>query len=152
MLLWSPGRHDQVACDFSSIISPHMFRTFFIPEIEQEGGWCEYGTYHLDGPAAMRNTLDTLLTIEQIDTIEWTPGENLAPTFSTQYIPAYQKIQVAGKRLFLLVEPHEIEPLLQVLSPKGLFLSTHVDSEEEADDLLRKVATWSATGSTFSMR
>ena len=31
--LWAPGRHDQVACDFSTLLSPAMFREFFIPEI-----------------------------------------------------------------------------------------------------------------------
>ncbi len=144
MLLWAPGRISQLACDFSSILSPRMFRQFFIPEVRREGDWCEYGTYHLDGPPAMKSTLDTLLGVEQIDTIQWTPGENLPPTFSPQYIPAYQKIQAAGKRLFLLVEPHEIEPLLAELSPRGLMLRTRVDSEEEGQKLLTQAADWSA--------
>jgi len=149
MLLWSPGRHSQLACDFASIISPSMYRNFFIPEVKQKGDWCKYGTYHLDGPAAMISTLDILLEIEQIDNIQWTPGENLAPTYSPQYIPAYKKIQAAGKRLYLLVEPYEIEPLLTHLSPKGLYLRTHVDSEDEANDLLRKAEAWSAGKNIF---
>lgn len=143
MLLWAPGRISQLACDFASIISPGMFRTFFVPEIEQEGNWCEHGVYHLDGPQAMRSTLDTLLHLPQIQTIQWTPGENLAPTYSPQYVPGYKKIQAAGKRLYLLVEPEEIEPLLQELSPRGLFLRTHADSEEQANDLLRSIEKWS---------
>ncbi|MBE3040030.1 MAG: hypothetical protein IMZ62_14630, partial [Chloroflexi bacterium] len=149
MLLWAPGRISQLACDFSSIISPRMFKTFFIPEVKIEGNWCEHGVYHLDGPAAMRSTLDPLLAVEQIHTIQWTPGENLAPTYSSQYIPGYQKIQAAGKRLYLLVEPHEIEPLLTELSPRGLFLRTHTDSEDEVRDLLKKVETWSTKKKLF---
>jgi len=144
MSLWSPGRHSQLACDFSSVISPKMFRDFFVPEIEKEAAWCEYATYHLDGPQAMQSHLDTLLDIQGIHNIEWTPGAGNPPTYSPQYIPQYRRIQAAGKRLYLLAEPYEIEGLLAELSPKGLFLCTHADSQEEAEALLRKVEKWSA--------
>jgi hypothetical protein len=140
MSLWAPGRHDQIACDYSSVISPAQFRRFFVPDIRRMGRWCEYGTYHLDGPAAMRNMLDTLLGLEEIDAIEFTSGAGAPPTYSPHYIPAYQRIQRAGKRLYLLVEPHEIEPLLEALSPRGLFLCTHTTGEEDADALLKQVA------------
>jgi hypothetical protein len=146
MTLWAPGRHDQIACDYSSVISPAQFRRFFVPDIRRMGQWCEYGTYHLDGPAAMRNTLDTLLGLEEIDNIEWTPGAGAPPTFSRQYIPAYQQMQRAGKRLYLLLEPYEIDPLLEVLSPRGLFLCTHVASEEDANALLKQVTRKPAGG------
>ncbi len=149
MSLWAPGKHDQMACDFSTVISPSMFRKFFVPDIVRMGNWCEHGTYHLDGPAAMKNMLDTLLTIEQIDNIEWTPGAGSPPTYSPQYIPSYQKIQHSGRRLYLLAEPHEIEPLLSHLSPKGLFLCTHADSQGEADELLAKVTKLSASKNIF---
>jgi len=149
MSLWAPGRHDQMACDFSTVISPSMFRKFFVPDIVRMGSWCEYGTYHLDGPAAMKNILDTVLTIEQIDNIEWTPGAGSPPTYSPQYIPSYQKIQKSGRRLYLLAEPHEIEPLLTDLSPQGLFLCTHADTQDEADELLKKITKWSASKNVF---
>jgi len=126
-----------------------MFREFFVSDIQRMGEWCEYGTYHLDGPAAMKNMLDTLLGIDQIDNIEWTPGAGSPPTYSPQYIPSYQKIQAAGKRLYLLAEPNEIEPLLDELSPKGLFLCTHADSQDEADELLKKIGKWSAKKTVF---
>jgi hypothetical protein len=144
--LWAPGRHDQLACDFSSVISPAMFKEFFIPEIKKEGDWCEYGTYHLDGPEAMNNHLDTLLELDQIDNIEWTPGVGSPPTLSPQYIPSYRKIQKSGKRLYLLAQPQEIEELLNELSPEGLFICTMADSEDKARDLLKKVEKWSAGG------
>ncbi len=149
MSLWSPGRHSQLACDFSNMISPAMFRRYFVHEIEVEGDWCEYGTYHLDGPTAMKHMLEILLSIEQIDNIEFTPGAGSPPTYSPQYIPAYQKIQKSGKRLYLLAEPQEIEPLLKELSPKGLFLCTHANSEDEANEIIRKVTRWSEKKSVF---
>ena len=38
MSLWAPGRHDQIACDYSSLISPAQFRRFFVPDIRRMGG------------------------------------------------------------------------------------------------------------------
>jgi len=35
--LWAPGRIDQIACDFSSVISPEMLRQFFLPENGEDG-------------------------------------------------------------------------------------------------------------------
>jgi len=143
MSLWAPGRHDQIACDFSSVISPSMFKEFFVPEIKKMGNWTDYATYHLDGPSCMNNHLDTLLGIEQLKNIEWTPGVGSPPTYSPQYIPKYKKIQASGKNLYLLAKINEIEPLLSELSPKRLYICTQADSEDEANELLRKVGKWS---------
>jgi hypothetical protein len=149
MSLWAPGRHDQLACDFSSVISPPMFQEFFVPEIVKEGRWCEYGTYHLDGPDAMKNHLHSLLQIDEIDTIEWTPGAGSPPTITPEYMPIYRSIQERGKRLYLLAEPQDIEKLLAELSPRGLFICTRADSEDEANELLRRVEKWSAQRNIF---
>lgn len=143
MSLWAPGRHDQIACDLSTMLSPAMFKEFFRPEIVQECAWCECSTYHLDGPQAMRSHLDTLLEIDEIDNIEWTPGVGSPPTFTPAYIPQYRKIQAAGKRLYLLAQPDEVKPLLDVLSARGLFLCTSANSEDEANDLLKAIQGWS---------
>lgn len=146
MSLWAPGRHSQLACDFSTVISPDQFREFFVEEIREEAAWGEYATYHLDGPDAMRSHLDTLLGIPGIQTIEWTPGAGSPPTYTPAYIPAYRKIQAAGKRLYLLAEPQEIEGLLSDLSPKGLFLCTHAETQAEGERLLERIALWTKAG------
>jgi hypothetical protein len=146
MSLWAPGRHAQVACDLSTVLSPRTFREFFGEEIKREGNWCEYCTYHLDGPQAMNTHLPELLSFDEIDMIEFTPGAGCGPTFSPEYIPLYKKIQEKGKRLYLLARQEEIEPLLAELSPRGLFLCTQASSEDNANDLLRRVAKWSAKG------
>ncbi len=143
MGLWAPGRVDQIACDFSSVISPAMFRTFFVPEIVKMGNWCEYGVYHLDGPACMKNMLETLLDIEQIRTIQFTPGAGSPPTATEAYIPRYRRILEKGKNLYLLVQPEGVEKLLAALPPEGLYMRTYVESEDEADRLLKKVSQWS---------
>jgi hypothetical protein len=149
MGLWAPGRIDQMACDFSSVISPRMFREFFVPEIIKMGNWCEYGMYHLDGQACMRHMLDVLLEIDQIRAIQFTPGAGAPPAFTEEYIPRYRRILTSGRNLYLLVAPDEAEKILTYLPPEGLFMRTFVQSEDEANDLLAKVAKWSARGNQF---
>jgi hypothetical protein len=150
MGIWAPGRTDQIACDFSTVISPQMFEEFFIPEILKMGNWCEYGVYHLDGQSCMMNMLDILLEIDQIKTIQFTPGTGSPlPTYSEQYIPRYRRILESGKNLYLLVQPDEVAPILAELPPEGLFMRTYVNSEEEADDMLKNVDKWSGRGNQF---
>lgn len=151
MGLWAPGRIDQLACDFSSVISPAMFGQFFVPEIVKMGNWCEYGTYHLDGPTCMKNMLEPLLDIPQIKAIEFTPGAGAPPTFSEAYIPRYRRILESGRKLYLLVEPQEVEKILSHLPPEGLFLRTYVDDQEQAEEMLRSVKKWSARRNQFTV-
>jgi hypothetical protein len=149
MGLWAPGRIDQIACDFSSIISPAMCREFFVPEVEKMGNWCEFGVYHLDGPACMKNMLDELLKLPQIKTIQFTPGAGSKPTYAPAYIPRYRKILESGRNLYLLCQPAEIEKILSELPPEGLFMRTYVSSQAEAEEMLKKVNRWSARGNQF---
>lgn len=137
--LWAPGSHDQIANDFSALTSTSDFREFFFPELIKMGNWLNYTTYHLDGPQCMKLHTDVLLQLEQIDCIQFTPGAGSLPTSTPEYIPVFRKIQKAGKRLYLLADPGEIEFILANLSAKGLFLNTYADSEEEANRLIRLV-------------
>ena len=141
--LWAPGRHDQMANDFSTTISSSMFQEFFFPELRKMGRWMDYATYHLDGPSCIRNHVDALLELSEIDCIQFTPGVGSPRASTPEYIPIFRKIQRAGKRLYLLAEPNEIEALLSQLSARGLFINSWADSQEQADDLLGKMTKWS---------
>ena len=143
--LWAPGRTGLLACDISGVISPNMFRTFILPEIQKLENWCDFGIYHLDGPACMKNTLDILLEVEQIKAIQFSPGMGQAPSYSEAYIPQYRKILNNGKGLYLLVLPEDVEKIMAMLPSEGLFMRTYVNSEVEADELLNNVAHWTST-------
>jgi len=143
MGLWAPGRIDQLACDFSTILSPTMFKEVCVPDIEQMGAWTEYGMYHLDGPACMHNHLDSLLEIECIKAIEFTPGAGSPPTLSPEYIPLYKKVLESGKKLYLLAEPEEVQPLCEALPSTGLMLCTRADSQRQADEMIENTYNWS---------
>jgi len=144
--LWAPGRTGLLACDISGVISPNMFKTFILPGINKMGKWCDFGIYHLDGPACMKNTLDILLEVDQIKAIQFSPGIGLAPSYSEAYIPQYRKILRKGKGLYLLVAPSDVEKILTLLPSEGLFMRTYVNSEKEADHLLKKVTSWTSSG------
>jgi hypothetical protein len=138
--LWAPGKHDQMANDFSTMISTEQFKEFFFPELIKMGQWLDYGTYHLDGPRCIYNHTDALLELDEIKCIQFTPGAGGPPASNPEYIPIFQKIQAAGKNLYLLVDPHDIVFILSNLSSKGLFINTYADSQDEADRIIDKVS------------
>jgi hypothetical protein len=143
MSLWAPGRIDQLACDFSSVLSPGIFKELFVHDIEKIGSWMEYGMYHLDGPSCMHNMLDPLLEIKCIKAIEFTPGSGSPPTLTAEYIPRYKKILESGRRLYLLAAPDEVRTLCEELPSKGLYLCTFAESKRDADLLITNSFQWS---------
>ncbi len=137
--LWAPGKTDQIANDFSSMLSTDSFKEFFFPELVKMGKWLDYSVYHLDGPQCIMMHTDALLELSETRCIQFSPGAGSPPTSHPDYIPIFQKIQKAGKNLYLLAEPSEIEFLLSHLSAKGLFLNTWANSEDEMHDLIKLV-------------
>lgn len=142
MQTWAPGPHYQMSCDFSAVLSPRLFRDFIIPEIQAYLQVNQYSVYHWDGPDAVKH-LDSLLAMPDIKAIQWTQGDGNPPATDPRWIANYQKIQKAGKNLILpFVEIHEVETLLSQLSSRGLMIRTHAASEDEAEELLKKVTQW----------
>jgi hypothetical protein len=139
--IWSDRPSVDLQCDFSCLISPHMFEEFFLPAIEQQTRWVERTVYHLDGPGAIRH-LDLLLSLPELDCIQWIPGAGAPPV--SRWIRLLRRIQAKGKLLQLFCEPGEVEVLLSELEPEGLLLTTSCSSEEHAKDLLSNVVRWTA--------
>ena len=134
--VWSEVPCVTVENDFSGMISTKMFEEFFMPSVAQQCEWVDRTMYHLDGPDAVRHT-DTLLALSTLNGIQWVPGAGAPPC--SKWIPLLQKIQRAGKLLYLNVEPWEVSTLLEELAPGGVILDTHCASVEEADALLEMV-------------
>src|SRR5690606_13364738 len=82
--------------DFSCMISPEMFQTFFLPGLIEECRALEASLYHLDGPDALRH-LDSLLAIPELDAIQWVYGSGHGR--ASDWIEVYQRCQAAGKGL-----------------------------------------------------
>jgi hypothetical protein len=72
--MYSSGIIDVPQCDVSCMISPEMFNQFEVPPLTKEIAGLEASIYHLDGPGALRH-VESLCAIEQLDMIQWMPGE-----------------------------------------------------------------------------
>jgi hypothetical protein len=134
MQLWCPGKHHQLQCDLSVMISPEMFARFAMPELEQNAEWFGHTVYHFDGQEQIRH-LDMLLSIKRIDLIQWTPVSGQPDT--VEFIEVLKRIQKAGKGLVLMPHAYEMPKLLDALSPAGVhYLVRDLSTLKEANDML----------------
>lgn len=136
---WGHGRCNVNQCDFMALISPATFQEFFDEWLQEELSWFDNIVWHLDGPECLPH-LDYLLSQPTIKAIQWVPGAGMPPI--SQWIPLLKRIQAAGKGLWLGVASWEVEVLMRELSSVGLFLHTSVESQAQADKMLRDVAAW----------
>jgi hypothetical protein len=136
--LFSEGRYYIPSADFSCMISPEMFKEFFLKEIIDEINWLDRSIYHLDGPGAVRH-LDTLLQIEKLDAVQYVCGAGQDPT---AWMHVFKRIQDAGKNLHVSLDPGHVDVFMQNLHPEGVMLCTHASSVEAADALIDKVSRW----------
>jgi len=72
--MYSSGIIDVPQCDVSCMMSAEMFDEFELPSLTKEIENTDASVYHLDGPDALQH-LDSLCSIEQLDMIQWMPGE-----------------------------------------------------------------------------
>ena len=136
---WAPGRMAKLQCDFSAMIGPDMFGEFMVPVLNRMCGKLDHCMYHWDGPSAIPHH-DHLLSIADLDMLQWTPGAGAEPTHHPKWWPLYHKTIDAGKKVYagcgdldgLRAMKKEFGPKLkQFLIPMG------VASPEEAEEALR---------------
>lgn len=139
LAVWSPGLCHALQCDFGAMISPSMFEEFVMPEIYRQCTQMPYSIFHLDGPG-MVGHLDLLLEIQELNAIQWQPGDGAPEPF--EWPDLLKKIQKKGKSIHTWVRKHEdVYKLLEFLSPKGLYIDVYESfkSREEADDFIKEV-------------
>lgn len=138
--LWSPGKFYSAHNDFSYNISPEMFRNIFLPVIEQQTEFLDHTVYHVDGVNAFVH-VDALLELPRLQAFQILPGAGKPSPL--HYMDILKKVQAAGKNLHIGISPGEVEPALQELSARGLFIQTWCETEEEARILLKNCEKWS---------
>ena len=135
MQTWSRGMHGQLQCDFAVMISPKHYERFVLPELEECTAFYDNSTYHFDGQEQIRH-LDILLSVKNLDNIQWTPVAGQPKTSS--FIDVFKKIQKAGKGLVLIPDLDEIPVLLKELSHKGLIIVANgVKDADDANNLMK---------------
>jgi 5-methyltetrahydrofolate--homocysteine methyltransferase len=138
MGLWAPARWYPIQCDFAAMLSPAMFGELVLPVLREQCACLDHSIYHWDGPGQIPH-LDMLLSIPELDGLQWVPGAGEAQNASPKWQPLYERIQRAGKRLVLQsVEAGEVVPLLKRLDSRGVLVSTWSRSEEEGRALTIK--------------
>jgi len=99
---WIPayckGRSAVVQSDFSCMLSAEQGRKFVFPAVEEEAASHDHCIYHLDGKESLVH-LDTILSIKEIDCIEWVPGAGNPKSF--EWMDLLHKIQAAGKSVWI---------------------------------------------------
>jgi hypothetical protein len=134
--IWSSTPAVTIECDFMVMISPKMFRRYFLPALEQQTAWIERTVFHLDGPQALPH-LDALLSLPRLHAIQWIPTPDRPQM--TNWIPLLKKIQQAGKSVVVECAPGEVIPLLRSLNRDKIILTTQCGSKTEADALAEEI-------------
>ncbi|MBE6791944.1 MAG: hypothetical protein E7534_00390 [Ruminococcaceae bacterium] len=135
---WSPGKHMQLQCDLSVMISPAMYQEFILEEIERTTAWLDHSIYHLDGIEQAR-FLDFLLSVKKLNMIQWTQVEGQPDV--TQNFHHIRRIQKAGKGVVLIIDKCQLEAVLDNTSPNGRMLIVNgADDPQEADAIVDYVA------------
>jgi 5-methyltetrahydrofolate--homocysteine methyltransferase len=140
---WCETTYYPLQCDFAAMISPRDFEKFVIPSLKRVSDFLDHSLFHLDGPGQIAH-LDQLLSVPKIDGIQWVPGDGNAPVFNEKWFPMYEKIQAANKCLVLhgLYTVDDVIKICDNLSPKGLWLNIWLNTEAEAEELLKR-CNWS---------
>jgi 5-methyltetrahydrofolate--homocysteine methyltransferase len=135
---WAPGRMCKLQCDFSAMISPAMFGEFMVPVLRRMTARFDHCMYHWDGPGAIPHH-DHLLSLPDLDMLQWTPGAGAAPVWDRKWWPLYHKSAEAGKKLFISVDSLDtLREFKREFGPKlKLFLiNLRVKNRAEADQAI----------------
>jgi len=133
--LWSEKKHFVLQCDFIVYLSPRMFKEFVFPLILEECKYFDRTIWHLDGPLELKH-LDALLSIRELDCIQWVPGEGNPDSGEECWVPLYRKIQEKGKLLQISVPPRKVTGILSKIEQRGVAIRTTCRSSIEARKLI----------------
>lgn len=103
--IWAPGRLAKLQCDISAMISPEMFGAFMVPVLREMTSRLDYSFFHWDGVGALPHH-DHLLSLPDLDMIQWTPGAGKEDALAPRWWPLYHKTIDAGKCVLIGGEPH----------------------------------------------
>lgn len=138
--VWSPGKTYGVQNDFAYMISPRTFQEVFLPSLELQLEFLDHPIYHVDGEGNFRH-VDTLCQLGRLPALQILPGSGKPSPL--HYLDVLRRVQAAGKNLHITIPPEEVEPALELLSARGLFIDTWCRTEEEARTLLKNCERWS---------
>jgi hypothetical protein len=134
------GKMHIPSCDFSALISKEFFNDFCLPVLQREVKPMTHNIFHVDGKGVAKH-LDRILAVPEVHAIQWVQGVG-ADQPILQWIPLIKEIQ-AKKPVIVDLQKHELEPFIEQMDPKGIFLWVATDNEEEEKAILKRLERWS---------
>lgn len=136
--LWSQKKHFTLQCDVIVYLSPKMFKEFIHPLIIEECQYFDRTIWHLDGPLELKH-LDNLLGIDELDCIQWIPGEGNPDGGEECWVPLYRKIQEEGKKIQIYAPPEKVIHILRRISPKDVAITAVCRTNDERIKLTNEI-------------
>lgn len=139
--IWGPGKTAKLQSDASAMISSGMFDRFVTPAITAQCEWLDHSMFHLDGSQCLCH-VDSLLDIEALDAIEWTPDPGVPGGGDACWYDLYRRILDAGKSVQAVgVKADQVLPLLEAVGGKGLYILrvTGITDLADVEKLMRVV-------------
>lgn len=133
--LLGKGKVAKIQCDMSAMLSPAMFEEFALPQLTELTQKLDKSLYHLDGREAIRH-LDLVLSMENLTALQWTPGAGHADGGDEVWDFIYEKALDAGKRIYALVHPKNLQRFVKRFGGKGVYIVTQAANPEMADHLV----------------
>lgn len=154
--IWGPGKTAKLQCDFGALMSPSQFKDFIVEPLRMQAKGLDQAVYHLDGPDNIKH-LDDILSIEEINAIQWTSGDAGPDGTLEKWDVIYDKSLLAGKSIWVKVYSGEFEDwiknaerLVKKYGSHSLFLHFPEMSEEQAEYLMSYAErNWSNIEGTF---
>lgn len=122
-MLWGAGKTGLLQCDAAAMFSPKMFDDFVVPYLRRSVEYLDYSMFHVDGHQCLAH-VDSLLEIEGLQAIEWTPDPKVPAGGSPHWYDLYKKILTVGKALWVAnIDADDVIPLLDAIGPEGVYLN-----------------------------
>ncbi len=138
--VWSPGRCYMFQSDLSYMISPKMFEQFVMPDLAACFEKMDHTFYHLDGKGQIAH-LDLLLSMKEVDGIQWIPGAGEPPP--EEWLPLLKRIRDGGKLCQVYVTAEGARKIVKEIGGKGFALYVvpfPVMTAEQARGFVRTLA------------
>ena len=128
------------SCDLGAMISRDFFNQFSLPYIKKEVKHFRHNIFHLDGKG-VANHVDELLKIEEIQAVQWVQGVGDDKPIM-QWVDFIKKIQEAGKSIVVDLEPEELEPFMDAMDPRGIYLCIPEKEPEQQRRIMDRLLKW----------
>ena len=140
--IFSAEPYYMLQCDFCYMIGPDMFEEFVRPELAAACKRLGRSFYHLDGPGQLSH-LDLLLTIEELDGVQWIPGAGAKGI--TEWPEIFGRIYEAGKLMQLYGGQDVLDAIAgQIGDASGIVLTSgnYDDRDHRMEEVDRMTAKY----------